>query len=259
MPHRATTGARRTEGPCASSSAAALPPATTARLRDARALVEETPSTCNCCRMSGVLQHPRGALFGAAGPVLFFVGVILVSWSERDFMAELGWEHWPSGTRARPSRLGDGAGLPAHGRLPDPVFGGASRAGRCRHRPEARRDAPACLRPRHGAAGVQDQSPRRRSQLARVDPRRRLLHVPRLPVARLRCAGLGIVGPTRSLLLALCPARVDALARSPRASGRPREEQLHVLRGSVHASARAGDPRSRDGRLAASRRTGRIS
>ena len=50
----------------------------------------------------GVLDHPRGALLGVVGPLLFLVGVALVSWSERDFMAELGWEHWPSGTALGP-------------------------------------------------------------------------------------------------------------------------------------------------------------
>ena len=50
----------------------------------------------------GVLDVPRGALFGVAGPLLFLVGVILVSWSQRDFMAELGWENWPSGTALGP-------------------------------------------------------------------------------------------------------------------------------------------------------------
>ena len=51
----------------------------------------------------GVLDHPRGALIGLAGPLVFLVGVVLVSWSERDFMAELGWEHWPSGTALGPN------------------------------------------------------------------------------------------------------------------------------------------------------------
>ena len=50
----------------------------------------------------GALDHPRGALLGVAGPLLFLVGVVLVSWSERDFMAELGWENWPSGTALGP-------------------------------------------------------------------------------------------------------------------------------------------------------------
>ncbi len=53
--------------------------------------------------MIGVLDHPRGALFGVAGPVVFLVGVVLVSWSERGFMAELGWENWPSGTALGPN------------------------------------------------------------------------------------------------------------------------------------------------------------
>ena len=50
----------------------------------------------------GVLDHPRGALLGLAGPLLFLIGVVVVSWSERDFMDELGWEHWPSGTALGP-------------------------------------------------------------------------------------------------------------------------------------------------------------
>lgn len=51
----------------------------------------------------GVFGHPRGAFLGVAGPLIFLVGVVLVSWSERDFMAELGWEHWPSGTALGPN------------------------------------------------------------------------------------------------------------------------------------------------------------
>lgn len=50
----------------------------------------------------GVLGHPRGALLGLAGPLLFLTGVVVVSWSERDFMEVLGWEHWPSGTALGP-------------------------------------------------------------------------------------------------------------------------------------------------------------
>lgn len=49
-----------------------------------------------------MLGHPRGALLGVGGPLLFLTGVVLVSWSERDFMADLGWEHWPSGTALGP-------------------------------------------------------------------------------------------------------------------------------------------------------------
>jgi hypothetical membrane protein len=44
----------------------------------------------------------RLALLGAAGPLIFLAGVILVSWAERDFMAELGWDQWPSGTALGP-------------------------------------------------------------------------------------------------------------------------------------------------------------
>jgi hypothetical protein len=53
-------------------------------------------------RLIGVLGHRRGALLGVIGPLVFLVGVVVVSWSERDFMAELGWEHWPSGTALGP-------------------------------------------------------------------------------------------------------------------------------------------------------------
>jgi Protein of unknown function (DUF998) len=49
-----------------------------------------------------VVDHPRGALVGVAGPLVFLVGVVLVSWSERDFMAVLGWDNWPSGTALGP-------------------------------------------------------------------------------------------------------------------------------------------------------------
>jgi hypothetical protein len=51
----------------------------------------------------GALDHPRGALIGVIGPLVFLVGVVLVSWSERDFMAELGWDNWPSGTALGPN------------------------------------------------------------------------------------------------------------------------------------------------------------
>ena len=50
----------------------------------------------------GLLDDRRGALLGVAGPVFFLAGVILISWSERDFMGELGWENWPSGTALGP-------------------------------------------------------------------------------------------------------------------------------------------------------------
>lgn len=39
---------------------------------------------------------------GVLAPLVFLVGVVLVSWSERDFMAELGWDQWPSGTALGP-------------------------------------------------------------------------------------------------------------------------------------------------------------
>ena len=50
-----------------------------------------------------MLDPRRGALVGIAGPLVFLLGVVLVSWSERDFMAELGWENWPSGTALGPN------------------------------------------------------------------------------------------------------------------------------------------------------------
>lgn len=43
------------------------------------------------------------APLGVIGPLIFLIGVILVSWSERDFMAELGWDQWPSGTALGPN------------------------------------------------------------------------------------------------------------------------------------------------------------
>lgn len=52
----------------------------------------------------GVTLSDRRRLIplGVLGPLVFLVGVILVSWSERDFMAELGWDQWPSGTALGP-------------------------------------------------------------------------------------------------------------------------------------------------------------
>jgi hypothetical membrane protein len=50
----------------------------------------------------GLRDLQRAALLGVAGPVIFLTGVVLVSWSERDFMAELGWDQWPSGTALGP-------------------------------------------------------------------------------------------------------------------------------------------------------------
>lgn len=46
------------------------------------------------------------ARLGVVGPFIFLIGVILVSWSERDFMAELGWDQWPSGTALGPNGWG---------------------------------------------------------------------------------------------------------------------------------------------------------
>ena len=50
------------------------------------------------------LSHARRlSPLGLLGPLIFLAGVILVSWSERDFMAELGWHQWPSGTALGPN------------------------------------------------------------------------------------------------------------------------------------------------------------
>ncbi len=53
--------------------------------------------------MRGLLDNRLAAVLGVAGPLIFLAGVILVSWSERDFMAVLGWENWPSGTALGPN------------------------------------------------------------------------------------------------------------------------------------------------------------
>jgi hypothetical membrane protein len=50
----------------------------------------------------GPRDDRRWALLGVAGPLIFLAGVTLVSWAERDFMAELGWDQWPSGTALGP-------------------------------------------------------------------------------------------------------------------------------------------------------------
>ena len=52
--------------------------------------------------MRALRDDRRIALLGVAGPLIFFVGVILVSWVERDFMDKLGWDQWPSGTALGP-------------------------------------------------------------------------------------------------------------------------------------------------------------
>lgn len=52
--------------------------------------------------MRGFRDDRRWALLGVAGPLIFLAGVILVSWAERDFMAGLGWDQWPSGTALGP-------------------------------------------------------------------------------------------------------------------------------------------------------------
>jgi hypothetical protein len=50
----------------------------------------------------GLRDLRRAALLGVAGPVVFLAGTVVVSCSERDFMAELGWDQWPSGTALGP-------------------------------------------------------------------------------------------------------------------------------------------------------------
>jgi len=54
------------------------------------------------CRMRDLLSGRHGALLGVAGVTLFLGGVVAVSWSERAFMADLGWDVWPSGTALGP-------------------------------------------------------------------------------------------------------------------------------------------------------------
>lgn len=50
------------------------------------------------------LSHARRLTpLGVLAPLIFLFGVVLVSWSERDFMAELGWDQWPSGTALGPN------------------------------------------------------------------------------------------------------------------------------------------------------------
>ena len=44
----------------------------------------------------------RGAMMGILAPPFFLVGVVVVSWLERDFMNDLGWDVWPSGTALGP-------------------------------------------------------------------------------------------------------------------------------------------------------------
>lgn len=53
--------------------------------------------------MRRLLDNRGGALLGVAGPLLFLAGTVLVSCTERDFMTELGWDVWPSGTALGPN------------------------------------------------------------------------------------------------------------------------------------------------------------
>lgn len=50
-----------------------------------------------------LLHAKRLIPLGVVAPLVFLLGVVLVSWSERDFMAELGWDQWPSGTALGPN------------------------------------------------------------------------------------------------------------------------------------------------------------
>jgi Protein of unknown function (DUF998) len=43
-----------------------------------------------------------GAIAGAVSPYLFLLGTVAISWLERDFMDELGWDVWPSGLALGP-------------------------------------------------------------------------------------------------------------------------------------------------------------
>lgn len=51
----------------------------------------------------GLSRAKRLMPLGVLAPLVFLLGVIIVSWSERDFMAELGWHQWPSGTALGPN------------------------------------------------------------------------------------------------------------------------------------------------------------
>ncbi len=49
-----------------------------------------------------MLDNRRGAMMGIFAPPFFLVGVVAISWIERDFMDGLGWDVWPSGTALGP-------------------------------------------------------------------------------------------------------------------------------------------------------------
>lgn len=52
--------------------------------------------------MWDMLDNRRGAMMGIVAPLFFLVGVVVISWIERDFMNDLGWDVWPSGTALGP-------------------------------------------------------------------------------------------------------------------------------------------------------------
>src|SRR3712207_7351738 len=63
----------------------------------------ERPVTVRFGALGVTLSYRRRLIpLGVLGPLVFLVGFILVSWSERDFMAVLGWDNWPSGTALGP-------------------------------------------------------------------------------------------------------------------------------------------------------------
>lgn len=52
--------------------------------------------------MWDMLDNRRGAMMGIFAPLFFLAGVVVISWIERDFMNDLGWDVWPSGTALGP-------------------------------------------------------------------------------------------------------------------------------------------------------------
>lgn len=196
-----------------------------------------------------VVGHPRGAVLGVAGPLIFLVGVILVSWSERDFMAELGWEHWPSGTALGP-----------HGCATVLVF---LLTGFCQIAfAFALLRQAGTSRVRRLGAGLLLVSGFGMAMLAfkTNHPDSDVNWHASIHVAAYFTFFLGLL-LAYVLLTWGSWNRFDrsswrhaSLALVPwlgfRASGRPEAEQLHVLRGSLHAAADPGDSRLRHGWLA---------
>ncbi len=39
----------------------------------------------------------KGAIAGALAPFVFLLSAVAISWLEKDFMGQLGWDEWPSG------------------------------------------------------------------------------------------------------------------------------------------------------------------